>query len=295
MLGAQGLDDHTLPDEPPAQIRGAQRRFRRAGVAGAGHEGHDNRRAPGLCGFTAQSGALTLEACSAAARNRVARLPSAPRPGRPPATRSNHGRETPLILSAVRRLPSLLRSLLAVAVIGATVGASAADANPSAAGGLCPVGSESQPFAAWGDSASYELAPGGDFESAGWALDGGAALVAGSEPFAATGSLGAQSVSLPAGASVTSPSMCLDASTPTLRFFTADGGSVRVAIQAGAVTVPIGVVTASSAWAPSPILLIGASLLGPLKGGTVPAHIVLSGLTGDPRVDDVFVDPWNRG
>jgi hypothetical protein len=198
------------------------------------------------------------------------------------------------MLSPARRLPSLLRSLLAVAVIGASVGASAADAD-TAAGASCPTAPESQPFAPWGDSASYELAPGGDFESSDWALDGGAELVAGSEPFAATGSLGAQSLSLPTGASATSPFMCLDGSTPTLRFFTDGGGSLRVAIQTGSVTIPVGVVTASSTWAPSPIVLTGATLLGALNGGTVSARIVISALKGDPRVDDVFVDPWNRG
>jgi hypothetical protein len=153
----------------------------------------------------------------------------------------------------------------------------------------------SQPFAAWGDSASYELAPGGDFEFPGWGLGGRAALAAGSEPFAATGSLGTQSLSLPAGADATSPSLCLDAGKPTLRLFTSGGGLLAVEIQTGVVTAPVGVVAASSTWAPSPILLTGSSLLGPLSGGTVQARIRVSALTGRPRVDDVFVDPWNRG
>jgi hypothetical protein len=159
----------------------------------------------------------------------------------------------------------------------------------------CPTTAVSQPFVPWGDSASYELAPGGDFEAPGWALDGGAALAAGSEPFAATGSVGAQSLSLPAGADATSQSFCVDASRPTLRLFASGGGLVAVEIQTGGLTIPVGLVTASSTWAPSPILLTGGSLLGPLSGGTVQARIRITGLIGHPRVDDVFVDPWHRG
>jgi hypothetical protein len=196
------------------------------------------------------------------------------------------------MISAVRRLPSLLGTVLALAVVGALVSAAAAQADPLSS---CPAAGVSQPFAAWGDSASYELAPGGDFESAGWGLERGAALASGSEPFAATGSLGTQSLSLPAGADATSPSFCVDAGKPTLRLFTSGGGLLAVEIQTGGLTIPVGVVSASSAWAPSPILLSGGTLLGPLGGGTVQARVRISALTGDPRIDDVFVDPWHRG
>jgi hypothetical protein len=68
-----------------------------------------------------------------------------------------------------------------------------------------------------------------------------------------------------------------------------------VEIQTGGLTVPVGVVAASGTWAPSPIMLSGATLLGPLSGGTVQARIRISALSGHPRVDDVFVDPWRRG
>lgn len=196
------------------------------------------------------------------------------------------------MISAVRRLPSLLGTLLALATVGALVCAAAARADTLSS---CPAAVVSQPFAAWGDSASYELAPGGDFESSGWGLDRGATLAAGSEPFAATGTLGTQSLSLPAGADAISPSFCVDAGKPTLRLFTSGGGLLTVEIQTGGLTIPVGVVAASSSWTPSPILLTGGTLLGPLGGGTVQARIRISALTGDPRVDDVFVDPWNRG
>jgi hypothetical protein len=196
------------------------------------------------------------------------------------------------MISALRRLTSVLASVLAVAAVGASASAPAAQAGPLSS---CPTTAESQPFAQWADPAYYELAPGGDFEAPGWALDDGAALASGSEPFAATGSLGTQSLSLPAGADATSPSFCVDAGKPTLRLFTSGGGLLSVEIQTGGLTLPVGIVAASNTWAPSPILLTGGSLLGPLSGGTVQARIRISALSGQPHVDDVFVDPWRRG
>src|SRR4026207_1772926 len=65
----------------------------------------------------------------------------------------------------------------------------------------CDVSELSQPFARWLDFANYELAPGGDCESSTWTWTGGAKRVAGSEPYAATGTLGSSSLSLPAGSS----------------------------------------------------------------------------------------------
>jgi hypothetical protein len=78
-----------------------------------------------------------------------------------------------------------------------------------------------QPFLPLGDANYYELMSGGDFEGslAGWTLTGGAKPIAGSEPYAATGSLGANSLSLPAGASAQSPFMCVDVRYLSFRFF----------------------------------------------------------------------------
>ncbi len=208
--------------------------------------------------------------------------------------RPTHGRNAPMFC-AVRRLPSRLSAALAIAVVGSFAGAAAAQADAVTASSSCPVAPVSQPFAPWGDPSSYELAPGGDFEAPGWTLDGAARPVAGSEPFAATGSLGRQSLSLSGGADATSPSFCMDASKPTLRLFTSGGGILSVAIVTGGVTIPVGIVVASSGWEPSPILLTGGSLLGPLGGGDVSARIRVSAVSGQPQVDDVFVDPWRRG
>ena len=118
-----------------------------------------------------------------------------------------------------------------------------------------------QPFAPLGDSNSYKLVPGGDFEGSltGWTLTGGARRVAGSEPFGATGSVGKYSMYLPAGASVQSPYTCVDAAYPMFRFFGRNNGLLSIVAVSivykepllGPVAVPIGAVLLSPSWAPS--------------------------------------------
>jgi hypothetical protein len=153
----------------------------------------------------------------------------------------------------------------------------------------------SQPFAPWWDFAQYELVPGGDFESPGWTLTGGAQLVAGSEPYAATGTLGAWSLALPAGASAQSPSTCVDAAYPSVRLFIAGTGAVAVSLVDGGLVIPAGVALAGGWWQPTPVLLTEAPVLGLLAGGSAQVALQLTGVIGSPQVDDVFLDPWNRG
>lgn len=161
--------------------------------------------------------------------------------------------------------------------------------------GSCHTSALSQPFAPWGDAASYELVPGGDFETSSWSLSGGAQRVSGSEPYAATGTLGAWSVSLPAGASAESPSTCVDTSDPTIRFFMAGSGVVAVSVVYGGLPIPAGVAVAPGGWSPTPVMLTESPLLGLLSGGSAKVSLQLTTVLGDPQVDDVFIDPWNRG
>jgi hypothetical protein len=153
----------------------------------------------------------------------------------------------------------------------------------------------SQPFAPWADPAWYELAPRGDFESSGWALDGGAHRVLGSEPYAATGSLGSWSLELPAGASAQSSPTCVDAAYPSVRFFIAGTGSVAVSIVVGDIEIPAGVAVAAYWWTPSPVMLTNSAVLAALSGGVAQVSLRIRGLTGHPRLDDIHIDPWCRG
>lgn len=153
----------------------------------------------------------------------------------------------------------------------------------------------SQPFARWLDFAHYGLAPGGDSESSTWTLTGGATRVAGSEPYAATGTLGSFSLSLPAGSSAQSPLTCVDAAYPSIRFFIAGHGMVAVSVVDGSSVIPAGVAIAGLIWWPTLIMPTSAPVLGALSGGTAQVSLRFTGLSGSPRIDDVFIDPWARG
>ena len=158
-----------------------------------------------------------------------------------------------------------------------------------------------QPFTRWLDPAWYELAPGGDFErggdfeSAGWVLSGDAQLVAGSDPYAASRSLGSQSLSLPADSWAESPLICVDAAHPSVRFFIKGTGAVVAGLVYHGTYIPTGVAVAGGAWQPTLVMVTDSSVLGLLSGGSAPVSVRVTALSGDPQVDDIFIDPWNRG
>jgi hypothetical protein len=174
--------------------------------------------------------------------------------------------------------------------------------------GACDGAPLSRPFAPWGDTASYKLAPGGDFEGSlsGWTLAGGAKKVAGTEPFAATGVKGGSSVSIPAGGSVTTASTCVNAAYPSFRFFYKSSGGLLGLLPAmkvdlvyrdgllGLVAVPAGVVLPSGTWQPSPSMLTLSALGAAVAGGVAPLSVRFTSLAGTWTVDDVFVDPYSR-
>jgi len=211
----------------------------------------------------------------------------------------NHHLGGQIVLGPARRF---LGTVSAGCAIGATfLLASSASVAQAALINLdaCNTDAVSQPFAPWGDPSSYELAPGGDFESSDftsspWTLSGGAQVVPGSEPFAATGTLGGSSLSLPAGASAESPSTCVDAAYPSVRFFVAGSGTLAVSVVYGSLVIPAGVVVAAGDWAPTPVMITGSLVGGLLSGGTAQVSLKLTGLTGSPQADDVLVDPWFR-
>ena len=165
----------------------------------------------------------------------------------------------------------------------------------------CDSSTLTQPFAQWGDANYYKVAPGGTFEAGatGWTLSGGAKVVAGSEPFAATGTLGASSLSLPAGGSATSPYTCVNAAYPTIRFFARNTGLlstvlVQVVYQSVLglpVTLPVGTVALGGTWAPSAPMLTASAVPAALSGGTAQVALKFTAVTGSSQLDDVFVDP----
>jgi hypothetical protein len=158
----------------------------------------------------------------------------------------------------------------------------------------CNTSPLSQPFAPWADPDSYELAPGGAFETQRWMLNGGAQRVPESETYAATGTLGSWSLALPAGSSAQSPLTCVDAAYPSVRFFIAGTGLVAVSMVVGNTEIPAGVAVAAGGWMPSPVMVTSSAIVAALSGGVAHVSLRIRALTGHPLLDDVYIDPWCR-
>lgn len=194
-----------------------------------------------------------------------------------------------------RVLSALIAGLGIFALSGASARASvvATDA--------CDNSTLSQPFVPWGDSSYYKLVPGSSFESGatGWTLSGKAGVVAGSETFGATGSVGSQSLSLPAGSSAQSPYTCVDAAYPSFRFFARNNGVASTVLVSVVyktvlglqVALPVGTVLLTPSWAPSAVMLTVSAIPAALSGGTTNIALRFTAATGSSQIDDVFVDP----
>jgi hypothetical protein len=200
-----------------------------------------------------------------------------------------------------KRLAVLAGALAGLTVVALPVASAQAALIDTTA---CNTATLTQPFSPWNDTNSYELVPGGDFEGsvAGWTLSDGAHVVAGSEPFGVSGTVGSDSLALPAGASVQTPATCVDAAYPTFRFFAKNldpTSSVLVQIVytnqtllgSTQVVVPIGVAALSSTWQPTLPMLTASPVLGLLSGGTAEVALRFTALGGESQIDDIYVDP----
>jgi len=192
---------------------------------------------------------------------------------------------------------------LAVAAIAATAAAPAAAHAAGATG--CPDTPMSNPFAPWGDSADYLLAPDGGLEAGGalWTLAGGAAVAAGNESFQVGGPADAKSLALPAGATATTAPMCIGVEHRTMRFFVkgagARKGSVKVEIlytdrDGAARSRRIGDVSGGRSWAPSPIVALVVNRLAPARGNAMQVSFRFTAKGGASVIDDVYVDPFRK-
>jgi hypothetical protein len=160
----------------------------------------------------------------------------------------------------------------------------------------------SQAFRAWGDDAYYRLVPGGSFDSGpSWSLAGCARVVAGNEPYRLVG--GTRSLSLPAGSTATSPTMCFSYGDWHARFVVRNTGAstsrlevdVLVRSLLGIVSVlDGGTVRADGTWDPSPEVSATLTNLGGLTGLTkaVSFRLQSRGTGAQFQVDNVFLDPF---
>lgn len=142
-------------------------------------------------------------------------------------------------------------------------------------------------FSAYGDPRAYVLVPGGDFGSgAGWTLEGGATVASGA-------------LSLPAGSSAVSPSICISRETPFLRSMARDSGVAGAKLKVevfyeGLEAAQNRVVAGDKdeAWDPTHPLAQNYGLA--TLGGDSSARVRITAVGGDWEVDDVYVDPFAR-
>ena len=196
--------------------------------------------------------------------------------------------------------------LVTVAALAIALAAPAGAATEGVVG-VCPPSAYEQPFAPWLDFASYVLAPNGGLESgaAGWSLDGGAAVVAGNESFYVRGADDTSSLSLPAGSTATTSSMCVDATSPDLRFFVRNSGSLLSTLKVEALytdalgqprALPVALLAAGPSWQPTlPVAFLTNFTAPPLvTDGTtsVTFRFTPQGSWSGWKIDDVYVDPF---
>jgi hypothetical protein len=204
----------------------------------------------------------------------------------------------------VRLTPLRLRRLLlAAVVVGAVVTAGVLSPAGARAAVSCTPGAGAQVFLPWNDSRSYVLAPGGDFESpAGWTLAGGAVVGSGNESFYVHARSDSKSLIIPVGGSAVTPSICIDPTQPTLRFWM-NGPSAHSGVklnvdmtytdQFGNVkTTSMGTINGSRSWDLSHSLGIPQKLASP----TVQFRFTVTGRgSASFKLDDVYIDPYIRG
>jgi hypothetical protein len=246
------------------------------------------------------------------------RLPVVPSARRLPAA-PHWIRRSPVVPHWIRRSPvvphwknrslpalgsvALFTAVLATAALALSLTAAVPAQAALLSTGACNEAALSQPFAQWGDSNYYELVPQGDFEGSlsQWSLSGGAARAPESEPYGVTGEVGRYSLALPAGASVQSPYTCVNASYPSFRFFARNGGLLStVVVQVvyktalGPLALPLGAVALSDSWQPTLPMLTGSVAGGLLSDGTAQVALRFTALTGESRIDDIYIDPRMR-
>ena len=206
----------------------------------------------------------------------------------------------PLFRSLEYVMPPLRTRFTAIVVLlAAWFAAAGSPATASAAS--CDYTQTSDVFAPWQDFAAYTPFQGASFENgaSGWSWGNGAKIVSGDSNDLLT-SMGTHSVEVPGGGTARSPWMCVNSSTPSMRFFirrVSGSGNLTVkgVVSSGTskVTTLTTISGANGAWQPSPVVVFPSFLTASDTGINVQFQF-----TSDPgtvfHIDDVQLDPYLR-
>ena len=171
----------------------------------------------------------------------------------------------------------------------------------------CATQPTTQPFTQFGDTNSYFVAPGGNFEpgQAAWQLNG-ATIARGSEFYDVSGNASdSQSLALKSGTDAISPAFCVDSTMPGFRFFARQsrpGPGTAVTVQAlytdaagnaAQSTVAVLPDGSGSNWTPTASLGLATLLNVPFgQSWQVQLRFSVTNGPGQWQIDDVYVDPY---
>src|SRR5260221_2466743 len=210
-----------------------------------------------------------------------------------------------------RRMSRAVAVLASISALGfAAFGATAPAASASLLGTVLPSCSPvptATPFAAWGDTNSYFLMPGGGFEpgTKAWGL-AGASSVNGNETSFVNGTTNSHSLAMPTGSVAVSPTQCVAMGENTIRLFVKNSGVASSVLHIDAyVQSPLtGLVLSTgfdingtagaTSWAPTNQLLIPNLLGGVLTTQNLTLVFSARGAATTWDIDDGFVDPFKR-
>jgi hypothetical protein len=168
----------------------------------------------------------------------------------------------------------------------------------------CGYQDPSQPFLGWGDTASYSLAPQGDFSATDeWTLNKQASVVQTADPFSGAH----QSLQLGHEGQAATPAFCVTLDNPTFRFFTRDfGGNGKANLKVDVLYedfdghvkhLTIAKLKAGTDWQPSIVVPIYMNMLAAASPSGVTAvafQLKAEGLQKDETlsISSFYVDPY---
>jgi hypothetical protein len=162
----------------------------------------------------------------------------------------------------------------------------------------CPDRTFAPVFSTFNDNALYTLAPDGDFEAgaAGWTLSDGATVADDSSSIQLGAALGGKSLALAAGATATSPAICVEHGFPTFRFAVKGGGVLRVQVlYANGRSKKTGRIRGGAAWHVTRKLSLAQGRFRVKRGHSANVQLKFTASRGTVAMDDVYVDPRYRG
>ena len=168
---------------------------------------------------------------------------------------------------------------------------------------LRPARVHARSSARFGDSALYTLAPDGGFEAgaAGWTRSAGATVVGESSTIKLGPASGTKSLQLAAGASATSPAICVERGFSGFRFVARSAGAAQGAGERRGRCTPrarsraAGAIKTTAVWGATRSVKLVEGQFKVKAGESTTLRLKFTASGGPVRIDDVYIDPRLRG